>query len=520
MVNIKYIIYLFALLFISSVFSCTGNSDSIVVENWKINKKQDISPASVSAESGWKDIEIPSAFRLPDAAEKSFNYVWLKGEFLITGDPSMYTGLSTGRVRLADIIYINNITVGSVSETDVNWNPVPRNYTIPAGVLKKGKNILMMRLGIYGQEFGGISDCVYIQQKDEFFVSRFFNDLIYKLLPFGIIILYIGFVIQSLISFFWNRKEQLYVYFSLILIILAFFIFMNLPVFKLMRFELFHAFRIACLINCSVLLLLIVQSMYRLYFSNYNRIIVPCLILFSAIILISCDSEYFRTLTYVLGGLNHAVLILYFGFIILRMNAISRENPRRPDRVIHYSIAASLVLCGLVIVLETYFNLTGGHCSGFVVTYVPPVGVIFISIYMARGIMRREMELRILYDKLKNAGEEEKDVSLTDAAEEKLNRVIAFIDENYKEDISREGLAAAVGLNPSYMGTLFKSYKGITIKDYINQHRINEAIEKLKSGNNLIIDIAFSVGFENIVSFNRVFKRVTGKTPSEYKSSN
>ena len=58
-----------------------------------------------------------------------------------------------------------------------------------------------------------------------------------------------------------------------------------------------------------------------------------------------------------------------------------------------------------------------------------------------------------------------------------------------------------------------------TINEYINSRRVDEAIKMLKQGNMKIIDIAFSVGFDNIVSFNRVFKRITGKIPSEFKTA-
>jgi len=100
-----------------------------------------------------------------------------------------------------------------------------------------------------------------------------------------------------------------------------------------------------------------------------------------------------------------------------------------------------------------------------------------------------------------------------------VNTAMQQMTGQHQKRAEQEGLAAAVDMNPSYMGTQFKLYNGITISEYINNRRIEEAITLLQQGKMKIIDIAFSVGFENIVSFNRVFKRITGKTPSEYRKN-
>ncbi len=70
------------------------------------------------------------------------------------------------------------------------------------------------------------------------------------------------------------------------------------------------------------------------------------------------------------------------------------------------------------------------------------------------------------------------------------------------------------------MGSLFKSYTGKTINEYMNQLRIEEAIKQLKNKNIKVTDIAFSIGFESLVTFNRIFKKTMGTTPTEYRESN
>ena len=79
-------------------------------------------------------------------------------------------------------------------------------------------------------------------------------------------------------------------------------------------------------------------------------------------------------------------------------------------------------------------------------------------------------------------------------------------------------MSAAVGLHPNYMAPMFKTYTGKSINEYINYLRVNESARLLENKDLKIIDIAFSVGFESLVTFNRVFKKETGKTPRDYRN--
>ena len=102
--------------------------------------------------------------------------------------------------------------------------------------------------------------------------------------------------------------------------------------------------------------------------------------------------------------------------------------------------------------------------------------------------------------------------------EEKIQKVINYIHENYTFDISREGLAAAVGMNPNYFSSQFKEFTGRKINDYINELRVNEAMDRLKDKDVKIIDAALATGFDSLSTFNRAFRHCTGKTPTEYRA--
>ncbi len=83
----------------------------------------------------------------------------------------------------------------------------------------------------------------------------------------------------------------------------------------------------------------------------------------------------------------------------------------------------------------------------------------------------------------------------------------------YISDLSREGLASVISMHPNYFSPLFNSITSISMTEYINTLRIEDAVKQLKSGGTKIIDIAFAAGFGSLSTFNRVFKKITGKTP-------
>lgn len=92
-----------------------------------------------------------------------------------------------------------------------------------------------------------------------------------------------------------------------------------------------------------------------------------------------------------------------------------------------------------------------------------------------------------------------------------------YIDEYFEEKITLDSLSEIFHFHPSYISRVFHKNKGVTIKSYINQKRIEHAIYLLETSNLAIKDIAHSCGFINISHFNRVFKKFTGKKPSQKK---
>ncbi len=107
--------------------------------------------------------------------------------------------------------------------------------------------------------------------------------------------------------------------------------------------------------------------------------------------------------------------------------------------------------------------------------------------------------------------------SVTAATAEKIESVKTYLDENYTEDISREGLASSLGISPDHLSRYFKMHTGMKFSEYINRLRTEKAAEILKETDEKIIDIAHACGFESLRSFNRIFRERLRCTPGEYR---
>lgn len=98
-----------------------------------------------------------------------------------------------------------------------------------------------------------------------------------------------------------------------------------------------------------------------------------------------------------------------------------------------------------------------------------------------------------------------------------LHRMLAFISEHFREDITLEKLSSELGYEPHYLSRVFGRSVGMNIKKYINQYRVDQAKYMLLDSSESITEIALSSGFQSIRSFNRAFFENTGMTPQELR---
>lgn len=100
-----------------------------------------------------------------------------------------------------------------------------------------------------------------------------------------------------------------------------------------------------------------------------------------------------------------------------------------------------------------------------------------------------------------------------------VRKVLTQIDLDLTADLSLKVQAKALGVNASYLSTLFKKETGKTLTEYVNGKRIEYAIFLLNSTQLQIQAIAQYCGISDVNYFTRLFKTAVGKTPKEYRDS-
>lgn len=93
-----------------------------------------------------------------------------------------------------------------------------------------------------------------------------------------------------------------------------------------------------------------------------------------------------------------------------------------------------------------------------------------------------------------------------------------YLEEHYKEDISLQDVAGVFGYSEVYFCKLFKQHFGKSFIVYLNELRIEKAKRFLSNPDINIKDIGYISGYRDANYFARVFKRVTGMTPSDYRN--
>ncbi|AIQ60688.1 helix-turn-helix domain-containing protein [Paenibacillus borealis] len=98
-------------------------------------------------------------------------------------------------------------------------------------------------------------------------------------------------------------------------------------------------------------------------------------------------------------------------------------------------------------------------------------------------------------------------------------RIIQYLKKNFREEIVFEDMAKEIGISYSYMRKIVYEQTGNSMIDFVNQLRIEKAKELLLDTELSIKQIAAEVGYYNVQSFNRFFRKYEGMPPSSFKSA-
>ncbi|MEF3310651.1 AraC family transcriptional regulator [Paenibacillus sp. GYB004] len=98
-----------------------------------------------------------------------------------------------------------------------------------------------------------------------------------------------------------------------------------------------------------------------------------------------------------------------------------------------------------------------------------------------------------------------------------LDFIRRYVESHYGEDIQQETVAGKLNISAGYMCNYIKSRSGVTFTDLLNDVRVNKAKEMLEATDCKINEVASLVGYQNANSFTRMFRKLTGLTPLEYR---
>ena len=99
-----------------------------------------------------------------------------------------------------------------------------------------------------------------------------------------------------------------------------------------------------------------------------------------------------------------------------------------------------------------------------------------------------------------------------------ITKARQFIQDHQTDDLSLGEVARAVNTSSFYFCKIFKKFTGLNFTHYLSRLRIEKARNLLLNPNLRVSEIAYEVGFQSLTHFNRVFKRIIGQSPTDYRA--
>lgn len=129
----------------------------------------------------------------------------------------------------------------------------------------------------------------------------------------------------------------------------------------------------------------------------------------------------------------------------------------------------------------------------------------------------KSMFLQIVFLLLQYSEKRERQALLEEGTpSDKLKNVLDYIELHYAKPLSVEELAKICCFSEYHFMRFFKKHMNMTCVEYVNNVRLEKAVELFEQGNTSILEVSLSVGFHNLSYFHRAFKKKYGMTPRSF----
>jgi two-component system response regulator YesN len=98
-----------------------------------------------------------------------------------------------------------------------------------------------------------------------------------------------------------------------------------------------------------------------------------------------------------------------------------------------------------------------------------------------------------------------------------VDKIKKYVDKNFNKKLTTKTIADSVYLSPTYLSYLFKAVTGSTLNEYITAARVGKSKDYLKNRRIKLIEVAKCVGYNDPNYYAKVFKKLTGMTPSSFR---
>ncbi len=419
--------------------------------------------------------------------------------------PSRAVGVFLGEIVDADEVYFNGELIGSTGSIDPRRSDYDRKriYEIPHRLIRPGEeNVLAIRVAGKFYDINGPHMGPFVigqmQKLQRNLLAKEFFDVLFMAV-------YITVSIYFLSLFIKQRDELEYLYFSLFSLGTGTYLFLRTQV-KYFITENFLVLKRIEYVLVYLIFIFFMEFLTHHFEKKHTALhyIYPALgFVFLPVILISDDIMlWHKVLNYVIQP-AWVIPVGYYLWVLI--NEFRRDSD------------AKYILGSLFILLITMLNDVAVHRGVYHFVRVSNYGFLFLVIGVGAIMRNRYVKLSLAFEEVKQKESRKSQPELTSFSKSKAEEAIAYLRENVRSEVTREDIAAELGLHPDHLGKMFKRYTGRTINDYLNGLRAREAARMIAETDMGITHIAYAIGFESLATFYRVFQKEIGEQPKAYR---